>query len=231
VENKDGVLPMHNVSALLYDYMESVPEICGSEFEEYGDVVEVGGISVPTLVYTLGEEEPFVGTKKENLQLFGLDRQFVRGLDMARVRTAMQSGSINDELTLRDSGIIMHDLFASINTARDVDRLPDGQVKEQIREVIASVADRGWFSDEYDVFRECSIILPDGSVLRPDRVLVKGSQAIVIDYKFGEFVPDNRQYHRQVRRYMQLLSDMGYETVTGYLWYVKEAAVEQVVLG
>jgi hypothetical protein len=30
---------------------------------------------------------------------------------------------------------------------------------------------------------------------------------------------------------MQLLSDMGYETVTGYLWYVKEAAVEQVVLG
>ena len=231
VENKDGVLPMHNVSALLYDYMESVPEICGSEFEEYGDVVEVGGISVPTLVYTLGEEEPFVGTKKENLQLFGLDRQFVRGLDMARVRTAMQSGSINDELTLRDNGIIMHDLFASINIARDVDRLPDGQVKEQIREVIASVADRGWFSDEYDVFRECSIILPDGSVLRPDRVLVKGSQAIVIDYKFGEFVPDNRQYHRQVRRYMQLLSDMGYETVTGYLWYVKEAAVEQVVLG
>ena len=230
-ENKDGIRPLNNVSDLLFDYMAAAPEICGAQFDEHEKVVEVDGIAVATTEYILGKDEEFVGAKKENLQLFGLDRQFAGKLDMKRVRTAMQTGSVNDELTLRDNGIIMHDLFATINTAADVEKLPEGEVKGQIREVIASVEERGWFSDEYEVFRECSIILPDGSVLRPDRVLVKGSEAVVIDYKFGEFVPDNRQYHRQVRRYMQLLSDMGYETVTGYLWYVKEAAVEQVVLG
>ncbi|MBR4882481.1 MAG: hypothetical protein IKU18_01245, partial [Bacteroidales bacterium] len=236
VEDKNGVLPLQSVSDLLFDYMEGMPSICGEEFEESETVIEVQGAEadkceVVVREYVLGEEEPFVGATKRNLQLFGLQSQFAGQLNMDRIRTAMQTGSINDELTLRDNGIIMHDLFAKITTAQDIEKLPEGEVKEQIRQVIASVAQRGWFSEEYEVFRECSVILPDGTVLRPDRVLVKGSKAIVIDYKFGEYVPDNRQYHRQVRRYMNLLHDMGFETVSGYLWYVKEAAVEQVVLG
>lgn len=231
VEDKWGALPLNSVSDLLFNYVESMPQICGSEFEQMDKIIEVDGIEVVTREFVLGDEQTFVGTDKENMQLFGLQSQFERPLNMERIKTAMQTGSVNDELTLRDNGIIMHDLFAAINTAADVEKLPDGEVKEQIKGVIASVGQRGWFSEEYDVLTECSVILPDGSVLRPDRVLVKGTEAIVIDYKFGEYVPDNRQYHRQVRRYMKLLLDMGYTTVSGYLWYVKEAAVEQVVLG
>ena len=256
VKDKSGALPLQSVSDLLFDYMKSMPEISGEEFMENEKVIELSGSDVRgseaevseaevseaegseteggkivVREFALGDEEPFVGAKKRNLQLFALQSQFGGKLNMERIKTAMQTGSVNDELTLRDNGIIMHDLFAKITTVQDVEKLPDGEVKEQVRQVIASVAERGWFSDEWDVFRECSVILPDGTVLRPDRVLVKDSTAIVIDYKFGEYVPDNRQYHRQVRRYMTLLHDMGYETVSGYLWYVKEAAVEQVALG
>ena len=42
--------------------------------------------------------------------------------------------------------------------------------------------------------------------------------AIVVDFKFG--APDPK-YRRQVRRYMQLFSAMGYAPVRVYLWYFR----------
>ena len=61
-------------------------------------------------------------------------------------------------------------------------------------------------------------------------MLVNGNDAIVIDYKFGEFTAFNKKYHRQVRGYMQLLADMGFANVCGHIWYVKEGVIEDVSL-
>ena len=124
---------------------------------------------------------------------------------------------------------MMHEIFEGIATLDDVEKIPDSSLRMRVRTMISSVEERGWFSDEWKAYRECSILRPDGQLLRPDRVIVKGSQAIVIDYKFGEFIRDNEKYHKQVRGYMQLLMDMGFSTVSGYLWYVRESEVEQVI--
>lgn len=88
----------------------------------------------------------------------------------------------------------------------------------------------GWFSGRYEIYRECEIISPDGSVLRPDRVLIKDDEAVVIDYKFGEYRPGNPKYVRQIRAYMRLLSAMGFSKVSGALWYVNEDKVENCYL-
>ena len=66
----------------------------------------------------------------------------------------------------------------------------------------------------------------DGSVHRPDRVITEGRRAVVVDYKFGER-RDN--YRFQVKRYMRLLREMGYEEVEGYLWYVAEEGEKGIV--
>lgn len=50
---------------------------------------------------------------------------------------------------------------------------------------------------------------------RPDRVILEGGEATVIDFKFG--APE-RRHHKQVQRYMELMQKMGYRT-HGYLWY------------
>ena len=60
---------------------------------------------------------------------------------------------------------------------------------------------------------------------RPDRVIVSGDAAIVIDFKFGE---QSEVYNRQVKRYVSLIADMGYRKVEGYLWYVDSDTIEQV---
>ena len=60
---------------------------------------------------------------------------------------------------------------------------------------------------------------------RPDRVMMKDDQVVVVDFKFGK---ENPKYNKQVKGYMQLLTKMGYKNITGYLWYVDEEKIEKV---
>ena len=61
-----------------------------------------------------------------------------------------------------------------------------------------------------------TIITPSGNMQRPDRVMISGKHAIVIDYKFGHEQPTS--HLEQVRDYMSLLRQMGY-TTEGYIIY------------
>lgn len=75
-----------------------------------------------------------------------------------------------------------------------------------------------WFSADSEILNECAILLPSGEMYRPDRVLLNGNQATVIDYKFGE---EEHGYHkRQIQRYADFLEEMGYKDVIGKLYYV-----------
>ena len=47
--------------------------------------------------------------------------------------------------------------------------------------------------------------------------MTDGKEIIVVDFKFGK---PREEYHEQVQRYMSLLMRMGYEKVSGYIWYV-----------
>ena len=77
------------------------------------------------------------------------------------------------------------------------------------------------------VLNEVGIIGADGSLHRPDRVIVGPDNSVtVIDYKFGE---DHASYAAQVRRYCSLFRDMGYNNVSGYLWFVSDQKVVPVV--
>jgi len=51
---------------------------------------------------------------------------------------------------------------------------------------------------------------------------------VAVDYKFGE--RDAGRYRSQMREYLRLLGEMGYEGVEGYLWYVKLGKIEKVEL-
>ena len=79
---------------------------------------------------------------------------------------------------------------------------------------------------------ECSILTPNGEEKRPDRVIIKDGEAVVIDYKFGAYSPEDtdlyRRYKKQVSRYKELLTSMGYTNVKGYLWYLSADTVISV---
>ena len=91
---------------------------------------------------------------------------------------------------------------------------------------------RHWFDGTFRVMNEASIVDGQGEIRRPDRVLISpdGNRVVVIDYKFGQ----PRGSHRwQVRDYMNLLRQMGYPSVEGWLWYLSsdESADEVVRVG
>jgi len=87
-----------------------------------------------------------------------------------------------------------------------------------------------WFSGRWQLYNECTILTTDPethTVLerRPDRVMTDGNEMIVVDFKFGKAHPE---YKQQVEEYKQLLSNMGYQNVSGYLWYVYSNKIEMV---
>ena len=134
------------------------------------------------------------------------------------------------------TGKLMHSLFATIRTQADIDpqvdqMLRDGllesaqkaeKLKEDIRaHISATPGAQEWFSGDYALFNETSIIYRDGGVLqtrRPDRVMITpDGRAIVVDFKFGR---EKEDYMHQVQEYMDLLRKMGHPNVEGHIWYV-----------
>ena len=71
------------------------------------------------------------------------------------------------------------------------------------------------------IYREKGVL----QTRRPDRVMMKDGEVIVVDFKFGK---KRKTYNKQVKEYMDLLSDMGYEHIRGYLWYVFNNELEEI---
>ena len=92
-----------------------------------------------------------------------------------------------------------------------------------------------WFSGEWTLFNECSIVSLDAETRqpvnhRPDRVMVSadGTRVVVVDFKFGR---PRSTYEQQVKNYMSLLAAMyPAAIVEGYLWFVYSSRVTPVSL-
>ena len=134
-------------------------------------------------------------------------------------------------------GNIMHKIFSTIKTTDDMDialkELEEEGVlynkvitQEKLRKTITDRLNdprvSTWFSNHWTLFNECSILklnpLTDKvEVRRPDRVMTDGNEMIVVDYKFGK---PQAEHKIQVAEYMALLKDMGYNNISGYIWYL-----------
>lgn len=133
----------------------------------------------------------------------------------------------------------VHDVLADIRQVNDLEmvlrqRLQSGemdkktidQVRLKIEKLFVDERIAGWFTDEYEVLNERSIWY-EGKELKPDRLMIEGEKAIVIDYK-KEVESD--AHVNQVRRYMRAVQSMGYPNVEGYLIYVEPSQVKEVTL-
>ena len=132
------------------------------------------------------------------------------------------------DASVRRSGIVLHGILAGVRCPEDLpgavqEALLDGQLDsahaEEARKLLSErIASHPEFFNGGG-WNETSIFDSDGSEYRPDRVVVSGGSAIVVDYKFGAH--ENR-YAAQVRRYMRLCRSLGYSDVRGFIWYVPD---------
>ena len=143
-------------------------------------------------------------------------KDFFAGVDFDRVQ------NIN-------IGKLYHHIFEYINYADDVHDAVQAVVDEGFisadkaaeteRKVSAFVAKQpDWFSQKWEVITEQSIMLADGEIKRPDRILESDNEVVVIDYKFTSH--HNPEYNQQVSVYADALRQLTGKKVSGYLWYV-----------
>jgi ribosomal protein L16 Arg81 hydroxylase len=93
------------------------------------------------------------------------------------------------------------------------------QLHQMIGEAMNNSQIAEWFDGTWsEVRNEHSIIVPDGVMYRPDRVMISENRTVVVDYKFG--LEQKASYTRQIANYCDLLRQMGYENVEGYIWYI-----------
>jgi ATP-dependent exoDNAse (exonuclease V) beta subunit len=140
-------------------------------------------------------------------------------------------------------GSVLHNIFSTIRTTADIPRalrqieqegiiydrtLTRSNLETMIAKRLENPRVADWFSPRWTLFNECNILsVENGTVTehRPDRVMTDGREWIVVDFKFGR---PRDEYHEQVRRYMQLLRQMGHDNISGYLWFVYSNQVIEV---
>ena len=83
-----------------------------------------------------------------------------------------------------------------------------------------------WFSGQWKCKVEEEIINDKGEILRPDRVMIRGNSAIVLDYKFG--FQKKEVYKKQLHQYYEALESAGYEKIRLYLWYYSRNEIEEI---
>ena len=142
-------------------------------------------------------------------------------------------------LTPRSAGIKLHRIFEGADSREELlkrvrNMATDGDIssseiaslEQQIHQTLDQTIAGEWFDGSWDkILHESSIIRPKESSKRPDRVMIKGKQAVVVDYKFGA---ENESHIAQIETYKKQLRTMGYNDIRGYLWYVSAGKVKEV---
>lgn len=143
----------------------------------------------------------------------------------------------------RDRGIMLHDTMADVLTAADVNMAINNlrhskKAKEltmadidEIRSIITQRVNDPraslWFNEYRKVMIERPISIGGDDSRRPDRVVWTADGTIdVIDFKSGTQKP--QRYLKQVREYVSLLSNLGYENVRGFLYYLDSGQIVEV---
>ncbi|MBK7429862.1 MAG: UvrD-helicase domain-containing protein [Bacteroidetes bacterium] len=142
------------------------------------------------------------------------------------------------DMTKVNYGILIHALLAEVKDTSEFKHLADKFVfdglitddqkkilLEEVETVLKVEEIAGLFSKEYEVKAEKEIILPTGEVLRPDRVIIKNKEAIVIDFKSGQ---PHKKHENQVTQYADILRKMGYSPVSSKLVYLTNRSVISV---
>ena len=142
-----------------------------------------------------------------------------------------------------DLGELLHDIMSHLITGCELEQelakkqmqglIVSEGTRQEIKRLIGAALDnpeaKDWFNGRYRVFNECNMLYRDGKqrVCRPDRVMIDGSTAIVVDFKFARPIEKHKE---QVQNYMANLLQMGYTDVKGYLWYIFKNIIEPVNL-
>jgi ATP-dependent exoDNAse (exonuclease V) beta subunit len=123
---------------------------------------------------------------------------------------------------------VLSDLKDAVFSMRDRGELGDVEA-ENVYKHLTSLLQRkdiaDWFSGENQIYVEKSILVPGKGEFRPDRIIEKGGELIILDYKFGE---PRSSHERQLKTYSLAIEKMDYSKVSAYLLYPESGLLLEI---
>lgn len=112
-----------------------------------------------------------------------------------------------------------------VNKKKEAGRLNEEEARSILRQIRALFAEgeiSALLGRKGQLFAERDLMMPDGGLLRPDRVIVDGDNATVIDFKTGSHYLSHK---KQLKAYQQALQEMGYKDVEAHLLYLDKKEI------
>ncbi len=229
---------------------EALPNMNGlqinrTETEDLTTIYEYGEVSVPKQKEKVSSDNPLHATPTPipiHIESIQTDIEFRQSNQSAQF---IKGDSDTNKPDYIQQGELLHQVFASIRKTSDVAQaveqlcfegvIASSKQKEQILKLsewaLNNPRVKAWYDGSWQLYNERSILFNDSEGVmqtrRPDRVMIKDRNAVVVDFKFGK---KHDEYNDQVREYMKLLAQMGYTSIKGYLWYVFANELEEVNL-
>ena len=154
---------------------------------------------------------------------------------------------LSEEQSLKiEKGNIIHNMLSNIKNSNDIDRvisqfLTNGiiqkdnqeQYREELNKIINHPELKSYFNDSNIEINECAIILPDGKQLRPDKVILKENETLIIDYKVSNYETigekERHEHIKQINNYQNLLKQMQYPNIKAHLIYIDKKIFNVIV--
>ena len=230
------------ISTLIQAVIENFPLLDSLDSEKYTDLREFW--NPETKILEMGElKKVFYSAQSQvsaNRALNGL----ILSSKGERLKLRIHSDTYFDMYDSLKSekighGKLMHELFEKIQTLADVSfslkrTLSEGKIDTatsiEYEQLIYHVLDkepfRTWFSGEWKVLNERDILRGKEKRHRPDRVMIRGDELVVVDYKTGA---KSDGHHAQVRGYIRDFITMGFHNPKGFLWYLADNELVEVL--
>ena len=193
------------------------------------------------LEYEFGKASEPVASAAGNLDVMPMpDLRFSDWRKKIRIRSrAPEIWNIDDPDRNRRFGNVLHTILAKLSPGVDAGDLIDAMldngllersreevVRSKINTILNDPSLAFIFDEKADVRMEAEILTPEGHAVRPDRVIIKGGEALIVDYKTGRPM---EKYRQQLLKYSEYLEAMGFKSVKKYLLYLEpEVRLEEV---
>ena len=130
-------------------------------------------------------------------------------------------------------GILIHELLSKIEIAEDVDwviedasglgkiELKDKKIfKKILRNIVDHPELKSFYSNDFKVWNERDILVPNGKNIRPDRLVKRNKELILIDYKTGM---QKEADHEQLIQYKNIVGQVFTDKkIKCFLVYIKK---------
>ncbi len=122
---------------------------------------------------------------------------------------------LSEMVVLSDLEPALHNLGWKYGLSKEI----EGEVRGLMASLCKDAMIQDWYREGRRVHNEVGLLTAKGDQKRLDRVMIDGQHATVVDFKTGQ--PKSID-QKQVQGYIELLQELGYQSVEGYLYYLGE---------